>query len=345
MGITLSGSLDITGSLFLNGTAVSTGSGGGGTTDTGSLLVTASISDATTTYTKGNGSTFALTTNNVQNASTASIATSASFATNALTASFALSTNLGTSATASFTGSTWTFDHNLNQSYLIIDCYDSNNEEIIPQTIDLTTANQAVITFPTSVQGTAVASIGNGVTSTGGGGATAEQLWGSTIMSNLSKWAYTQDYTYTPTNEQIITVHVSQSGIHLVDLTSVTTSASINILYYPESLPTYSAALVAFKVPAFGSAVTRGVYRSQITASNSTQFWNSTTPASFMNATSQNVQTVATNVEIKRAGNSSAQPNVITKGANNTEIYLTIPTVLGSAANYLYSGSLGTPIV
>ena len=30
MGITLSGSLDITGSLFVNGTAVSTGSGGGG---------------------------------------------------------------------------------------------------------------------------------------------------------------------------------------------------------------------------------------------------------------------------------------------------------------------------
>ena len=50
------------------------------TVNTGSLLVTASISNATTTYTKGDGSTFALVTNNVQNASTASIATSASFA-------------------------------------------------------------------------------------------------------------------------------------------------------------------------------------------------------------------------------------------------------------------------
>jgi hypothetical protein len=56
------------------------------TVDTGSLLVTASISDATITFTKGDASTFDITVNNVQNASTASIATSASYA---LTASFA----------------------------------------------------------------------------------------------------------------------------------------------------------------------------------------------------------------------------------------------------------------
>jgi len=50
---------------------------------TGSALITASISDATTTFTKGDGSTFALTVNNVVNASSASVAVSASHAENA----------------------------------------------------------------------------------------------------------------------------------------------------------------------------------------------------------------------------------------------------------------------
>jgi len=87
------------------------------TVNTGSLLVTASISDATTTYTKGDGSTFALTVNNVQNASTASIATSASFATSssfAQTASFALNvTPINTGSfylSSSVTNATITFN-------------------------------------------------------------------------------------------------------------------------------------------------------------------------------------------------------------------------------------------
>ena len=55
----------------------STGSfGGGGTTDTGSLMVTGSVSNATLTFTKGNGSTFPLTINNVANATTAGSVTS-----------------------------------------------------------------------------------------------------------------------------------------------------------------------------------------------------------------------------------------------------------------------------
>ena len=118
MPIQLTGSLDITGSLFLNGTAVTASGGGGGTVDTGSLMVTGSVTTNVLTFTKGDGSTFALTVdtgsavtvdtgsfyvsssvtdatitfnqgdgtteavtvNNVQNAVSASFATSASFA-------------------------------------------------------------------------------------------------------------------------------------------------------------------------------------------------------------------------------------------------------------------------
>jgi hypothetical protein len=62
--------------------------------DTGSLMVTGSVTDATLTFTKGDGSTFPLTVNNVANATSATLALSASHAVNA--------DNAVTAQTASF---------------------------------------------------------------------------------------------------------------------------------------------------------------------------------------------------------------------------------------------------
>ena len=70
--------------------------------DTGSLMVTGSVTDATLTFTKGDGSTFPLTVNNVANATSALLAVSASHAVNA--------DNAITAQTASFLPS----DTNLN---------------------------------------------------------------------------------------------------------------------------------------------------------------------------------------------------------------------------------------
>jgi hypothetical protein len=64
--------------------------------NTGSFVTTASISNATTTFTKGDGSTFALTANNVVNADSASVAISAS---QAVSASFASNIASGLSPT------------------------------------------------------------------------------------------------------------------------------------------------------------------------------------------------------------------------------------------------------
>jgi hypothetical protein len=72
-GFATSASYAVTASFALNVTPIFTGS----------FLNTASIVDATTTYTKADGSTFALTTNNVNNAISASFATTASYALNA----------------------------------------------------------------------------------------------------------------------------------------------------------------------------------------------------------------------------------------------------------------------
>lgn len=78
--------------------------------NTGSFVTTASISNATTTFTKGDGSTFALTVNNVVNANSASVATSASYAIsasqtqNAISSSYAVTASYALNATVN-TGS------------------------------------------------------------------------------------------------------------------------------------------------------------------------------------------------------------------------------------------------
>ena len=61
-------------------------SGSGGSSDTGSLLITASVVDATTTYTKGNGDIFTTTIDNVANSVSSSYAVSSSQAENATSA-------------------------------------------------------------------------------------------------------------------------------------------------------------------------------------------------------------------------------------------------------------------
>ena len=90
------------------------GGGGGGSTDTGSLLVTASIVDATITYTKGDGTIFTTTVNNVANATSATsashavnadIAISSSQAQNSISASHAEQADNATSSSNSISSS------------------------------------------------------------------------------------------------------------------------------------------------------------------------------------------------------------------------------------------------
>ena len=70
------------------------------TVDTGSLLTTASISNAQITFTKGDASTFNITVNNVVNADSASVATTATSASHALVADSATTAGSATTATS-----------------------------------------------------------------------------------------------------------------------------------------------------------------------------------------------------------------------------------------------------
>jgi hypothetical protein len=404
---TNTGSLMVTGSATSNVLTFTKGDGttfnltvatGSATTvNTGSLLVTASISNATTTYTKGDGSTFALTTNNVQNASTASIATSASYAVtasfaenvtpintgsfylsssvtnatitfnqgdgtteavtvnnvsnastasiatsssyavsasqaqNAVTASFALSTITGTSATASFTGSTWTFNHNLNNEYVIIDCYDSSNEEIIPQTVDLTTANTATISFPVSVTGTAVASLGNALVPAQDPVSTYSGLQASAFTTYTQKLDATSAITYN--------LHVSQSGVHWVDATGLAsgTTANVNIYMYPELLTGINTqAAIAFTYLSGSSNAI--AFRTLTSASAGFEYY---APTVNIGASSTNVAR-QTNNSARYFGNSTANPTIMTK--TDDSVYLGGNLISIGAINYRFTGNQGTPI-
>jgi hypothetical protein len=95
-------------------------------------------------------------------------------------------------------------------------------------------------------------------------------------------------------------------------------------------------------LPANGSVATRGVVRTQVTASDSTEYW--VTNAAPFSATNANIQTTNTNLVLKRISTSTVQPTAIIKGADNTEIVLGYPGQYSSTLMYLYSGSLGTPI-
>jgi hypothetical protein len=88
---------------------------------------------------------------------TSSFAISASYS---ATASYI--NNLGSSNyTQSFSNqSTWTVIHNLQTRYVIVQTYDTNFDEMIPQNIDLTDNNTVTISFPTLESGVAVVTVG-----------------------------------------------------------------------------------------------------------------------------------------------------------------------------------------
>lgn len=68
----------------------------------------------------------------------------------------------GRSVTASFNNSSvWTFNHNLGNRYVIVQAYDENNNQLLPNIINLSTPNTAIIDFGgMAMSGIAVASLG-----------------------------------------------------------------------------------------------------------------------------------------------------------------------------------------
>ena len=124
-------------------------------------------------------------------------------------------TNLDSgSYTQSFTNqSTWTLQHNLNSAYVIVQVYDLNYEQVIPNFIDLQDANTAVISFAgIPFSGTAVAVVGSPLAGNNGGGNTAVSASyatsaSSAITSISSSYAVTSSYASFAGN--VVTINTS----------------------------------------------------------------------------------------------------------------------------------------
>ena len=102
---------------------------------------------------------------------TASQAVSSSYSATASFATFALSASSAPGTTVNFTQATaaptWSFTHNLNTQYPIVQVYDATYSQIIPNAIVGTTTNTVEIRFDYSQSGYAVASNGGGLIVTG----------------------------------------------------------------------------------------------------------------------------------------------------------------------------------
>ena len=64
-----------------------------------------------------------------------------------------------------FSGSTWVVEHNLNTEAPIVQAYDEDDYQIIPQSIRITDFNSVTLTFPTIVSGSAVVANGGNLVS------------------------------------------------------------------------------------------------------------------------------------------------------------------------------------
>jgi hypothetical protein len=83
----------------------------------------------------------------------------ASWALNSLTASYA--SNFGNSITQSFSASNiWTFNHNLGDKYVLVQAVDVNDNQLIPEVINLFDENTALLGFSVPTAGTAIATRG-----------------------------------------------------------------------------------------------------------------------------------------------------------------------------------------
>jgi hypothetical protein len=160
----------------------------------------------------------------VTNGITGSFFGTASFAT---TASYV--NNLGSSNyTQSFSNqSTWTFVHNLGTRFVIIQTYDSNYNEMIPQNIDLTNDDTATIIFPTLESGYAVATVGGAIQNA------SPISMSYSVNATSASYALTSSYLNSLTQNvdisgSLIITGSTQGNVIALSITSNTASLNLN---------------------------------------------------------------------------------------------------------------------
>jgi hypothetical protein len=113
-----------------------------------------------------------------------------------------------------FTGTTWTVNHNLDSLNPIVQAYDSDDYQVIPQTVRITDADNITITFPNSVTGYAVVAKGGHIVSgsieaeniSGFDAAVKTKLDAETVISGSEQVIMTGDVTGTAASSSIASI-------------------------------------------------------------------------------------------------------------------------------------------
>jgi hypothetical protein len=195
--------LDVNGSTRITGSLTVTGSTTSTLGFTGSLFGTASWAESasqalTASYAANGGVNQIVAGTNI----TITNGGSGSVTINATTGG---GSGVGANVTASFTNqSTWVFTHGLGNRGVVIQTYNTSWNQTIPQSITLTDANTATITFPINQSGYAIATLG-GVTNNA---ATAS------YVNNLNQSVTIGTITSTPSTENTLNVYPPGTNIN-----------------------------------------------------------------------------------------------------------------------------------
>jgi hypothetical protein len=138
----------------------------------------------------------------------------------------------GESVTGSFCSSSiWTFNHNLGEKYVVIQTFDENDNQIIPEIVNLYDSDTAIISFGQNVCGTAIASLGGKTQVT----RSFNLITGSTYPITSSWALYTQTSSYIQVSGVTYPVRRVYNNYNIVKTTDYTilcdaTSGSFNLV-------------------------------------------------------------------------------------------------------------------
>jgi hypothetical protein len=245
----------------------------------------------------------------------------------------------GSNVTQSFSNSnTWTFAHNLGVRTPIIEVFDSNYNQIIPQNIQLVDTASATITFPTLESGFAIASLGG---TTGTVVSSSYSLY-STYTSTASYYAETDpiftaksgSFTTTSSFNQFTSSYKQDSSSFSSSISSLNNATSSYVLNSQTSSMSVATA----------SYVTTAQTASYVTTAQTASYVLQAVSASFASTASyvKNAQTASYVVTAQTASyvaTASWANNVVSASYASTSSYSPNYVLNSSTSSFATTGS------
>ena len=141
--------------------------------------------------------------------------------------------------------STWTFNHNLGTKYPVFNIFDSNDDVIIPQRINVVDENSAVIYFSSARSGKAVASVGGDVVNSDSSSFSVSSSFATNanFLDGLDSLAFVQTGSFQSyTSSFSSSVAITTSGL-TTTITSLSSSLTSSIGSLSSSIATTTSDL------------------------------------------------------------------------------------------------------